>query len=59
MRSSSINSILHQGAVITAAKQHRESLMNEAKSAADYIDTLALQGLAISADQFREFIALI
>lgn len=50
---------LHQGAVITAAKQHRESLKNPAKSADDYIDTLAAQGLAISADRFREFIELI
>ena len=50
---------LHQGAVITAAKQHRESLKNPPKSAGDYIDTLAAQGLAISANRFREFIELI
>ncbi|RLA19051.1 MAG: PIN domain-containing protein, partial [Gammaproteobacteria bacterium] len=47
------------GAVITAAKQHRESLKNPPKSAGDYIDTLAAQGLAISANRFREFIELI
>jgi len=50
---------LHQGAVIATAKQHRESLKNPAKSAGDYIDTLAAQGLAISADRFREFVELI
>lgn len=50
---------LHQGAVITAAKQHRESLNNPPKSPSNFIDTLAAQGLAISADRFREFIELI
>jgi len=50
---------LHQGAVITTAKQHREALKNPPKTAAEYIETLAAQGLAISADRFRDFIDLI
>ncbi len=50
---------LHQGAVIATAKQHRESLKNPPKTAEEYIETLAAQGLAISADWFRDFIDLI
>jgi predicted nucleic acid-binding protein len=50
---------LHQGAVIATAKQHREALKNPPKTADEYIETLAAQGLAISADRFRDFIELI
>jgi len=50
---------LHQGAVITTAKQHRQALKNPPKTADEYIDTLASQGLLISADRFREFRELI
>jgi len=50
---------LHQTVAITPTKQHREPLKNSAKSTPNYIDTLTAQGLAISADRFREFIALI
>jgi predicted nucleic acid-binding protein len=50
---------LHQGTVITIAKQHRAALLNPPKTADQYIETLAAQGLAISADRLREFIELI
>jgi len=50
---------LHQGAVIATAKQHREALKNPPKTAEEYIETLASQGLAISADRFRDFVQLI
>lgn len=50
---------LHQGAVIATAKQHRKALINPSKTADEYIETLAAQGLAISADRFRDFVELI
>lgn len=50
---------LNQGAVIATAKQHREALKNPPKTAEEYIETLAAQGLAISADRFRDFIGLL
>ena len=50
---------LHQGAVIAVAKQHRQALLNPSKTPGEYIETLSSQGLAISADRFREFIELI
>ncbi len=50
---------LHQGAVIATAKQHREALKNPPKTADQYIETLAAQGLAISADRFRDFVELL
>lgn len=50
---------LREGAVIATAKQHRASLKNPAKTADEYIETMAAQGLPISADRFRDFIDLI
>ncbi len=50
---------LHQGAVIATAKQHREALKNPPKTVDQYIETLAAQGLAISADRLRDFVGLI
>jgi predicted nucleic acid-binding protein len=50
---------LHQGAVIATAKQHRAALKNPPKTTDEYIETLAAQGLAISADRLRDFIELI
>lgn len=50
---------LHQGGVIGAAKRHRDALKNPPKSAQDYLETLAAQGLVVSADRLREFIELI
>jgi len=50
---------LREGAVIATAKQHRESLKNPPKTADEYIETMAAQGLAISADRLRNFIDLI
>lgn len=50
---------LHQGLVITAAKRHRDSLKNPPKSPEDYLETLAAQGLVVTADRLREFIGLI
>ena len=50
---------LREGAVIATAKQHRESLKSPPKPAEEYIETMASQGLAISADRLRDFIDLI
>ncbi|MCF6264101.1 MAG: PIN domain-containing protein [Xanthomonadales bacterium] len=50
---------LHHGYVITAAKQHRAALVNPPKTAAEYLETLAAQGLVITADKLKEFIHLI
>ncbi len=50
---------LHQGYVITAAKQHRAALVNSTKSADEYLETLAAQGLVVTADRLKEFINLI
>jgi hypothetical protein len=50
---------LREGVVIAAAKQHRDSLKNPPKTAEEYIETMASQGLAISADRLRDFIDLI
>ncbi len=50
---------IHQGAVITTAKQHRAALQKPKKTAEQYIETLAAQGLVVTADRFREFIDLI
>jgi hypothetical protein len=50
---------LHQGLVIAVAKRHRAALTNPSKTAAEYLETLAAQGLVISADRLREFADLI
>jgi hypothetical protein len=46
---------LHEGAIIGVAKQHRESLKNPRKSADEYLDTLAAQGLVVTAKRLTEF----
>jgi predicted nucleic acid-binding protein len=50
---------LHQGTIIAAAKQHRAALRNPPKTTAQYIETLAAQGLIVCAERLREFEALI
>lgn len=50
---------LHPGAVIGTAKRHRESLKKPPKSVEEYLDTLAAQGLVVTADRLREFKELI
>jgi len=50
---------LHKGAVIGAAKRHRASLKKPPKSPDEYLDTLAAQGLVVTADRLREFRDLI
>ncbi len=50
---------LHQGLVISAAKRHRAALLNPSKTAGEYLETLAAQGLAITADRLRDFVGLI
>lgn len=50
---------LHEGAIVHAAKRHRAALVNPSKTAEDYLDTLAAQGLVITADRLREFADLI
>ena len=47
---------LKQGLVLNVAKRHRAALRNPPKSAGDYIETLAAQGLPVSADRLRDFI---
>jgi len=50
---------LHQGAVIEAAKKHRSSLQRPPVGPSDYLETLAAQGLVVTADRLREFEALL
>lgn len=50
---------LHQSAVISTARHHRESLKNPPKSSEEYLETLSAQGLAITADRLSDFIDLI
>ncbi len=50
---------LHDGAVVFAAKQQRAALINPPKRPEYYLETLASQGLVVTADRLREFIDLI
>lgn len=50
---------LRQGLVINAAKWHRADLTRPSKTADEYIETLAAQGLVVTADLLREFAELI
>ena len=50
---------LHQGAVVRAAKKHRESLNSPPKSPEEYLDTLSAQGLVVTADRLQDFLDLI
>lgn len=50
---------LHQGIVIATAKRHRAALKNPTKSPEEYLETLAAQGLIVTADRLREFAELI
>lgn len=50
---------LHGGLVIHVAKQHRAALVKPPKSPRQYLDTLAAQGLVVTADRLREFENLI
>ena len=46
---------LHEGAVVTTAKRHRAALRNPPKPVDAYLDTLAAQGLVVTAERLREF----
>lgn len=50
---------LHQGLVISAAKRHRAALQHPPKTVEQYLDTLAAQGLVVTADLLREYSDLI
>ncbi|BAU57003.1 hypothetical protein HH1059_03260 [Halorhodospira halochloris] len=50
---------LHEGAVVNVAKTHREALKNPEKSVSDYLETLAAQGLVITAERLANFEAVI
>jgi predicted nucleic acid-binding protein len=50
---------LSQGAVIAAVKRIRKRLKNPKKSAGEYLETLASQGLPVTADLLKEFSELI
>lgn len=50
---------LREGMVVHAAKRHRAALQNPAKTPNEYLDTLAAQGLVVTADRLREFADLI
>lgn len=50
---------LRQGLVINTAKWHRADLTRPSKTADEYIETLAAQGLVVTADLLREFAELI
>lgn len=46
---------LHEGAVVHVAREHRASLKNPPRTVDEYLDTLAAQGLVVTADRLREF----
>ena len=46
---------LHEGAVVAVAKRHRSALRNPPKSVDQYLETLAAQGLIVTADRLRKF----
>ncbi len=46
---------LNEARVIEAARKHRHSLRNPPKSADEYLDTLAANGLVVTADRLRTF----
>lgn len=50
---------LHESTVINVAKQHRAALKNPPKTTDEYLETLAAQGLIITADRLRRFRELI
>lgn len=50
---------LQKGLVIAAAKRHRAALKKPVKSPEEYLETLAAQGLLVTADRLREFKDLI
>lgn len=50
---------LNQGLVIATAKQHRAALNKPAKSPDEYLESLAAQGLVVTADRLRQFKDLI
>lgn len=50
---------LREAAVIQAARDQRRSLRKPVRTAEEFLDTLAAQGLPVSADRLREFQELI
>lgn len=46
---------LHQGKILAAVLNHRQSLLNPPKTVDDYLDTLASTGLAMTAERLKEF----
>lgn len=50
---------LSEALVVQAAKAQRNTLRNPPKSASEFLDTLAAQGLPATADRLREFQELI
>lgn len=50
---------LHEAAVVNVAKTHRAALRSPAKSVDAYLETLAAQGLVITAERLAEFEELI
>ncbi len=50
---------LHLSDVLTAAKRQRASLRNPAKTAEEYLDTLAIQGLTVAVEILKDYIELI
>lgn len=50
---------LHEDAVIRVAKLHHESLKNPPKSVEEYLNTLAAQGLVVTAKRLQKFRDLI
>lgn len=46
---------LRETAVIQTARDQRQSLKNPPRTVEDFLDTLAAQGLPVSADRLREF----
>jgi len=50
---------LHLQETLSAAKRHRECLRNPPKSVGEFLDTLAAQGLLVTAERLRDYRDLI
>lgn len=50
---------LHEALVVSAARSHRRALRNPSRSPAEYLDTLAAQGLVVTAERLRQFAELL
>nr|WP_297460544.1 PIN domain-containing protein [uncultured Halomonas sp.] len=50
---------LHESLLVNVARRHRASLRNPPKSADEYLEILAANGLVVTADRLRDYIELL